>query len=244
MDDLHRHLPNQRPGPSPADGPPTARRPARANRSGWLLFAAAVSAIAAGMATGHGLLLAAGLVLAPVGMHLISTPSQADSRRVQDRSRTATGTAYRRDPSHRAGGRRPAAHAAARRPQRRAAPKAARVAVRHTRRISAGPRQQQRYATGMGPARKSAAGRGRTDGAVAQAGRSRQESARPIGRPGQRRRPPLVRLPAHPEVSRPTTVQPSPPMRILAWTLALKVSSDRACDVARRSRGRRRRALG
>jgi hypothetical protein len=62
-------------------------------RSGWLLFAVAVSAIAAGMATGQGLVLAAGLVLAPAGIHLISAPSRADAPGVRTRRRTAAQTA-------------------------------------------------------------------------------------------------------------------------------------------------------
>lgn len=65
----------------------------RRRRSGWLLFAVAVSAIAAGIVTGQGLVLAAGLALAPAGIHLISAPSRAEAPGVRNRPRTATETA-------------------------------------------------------------------------------------------------------------------------------------------------------
>ncbi|GAB3519858.1 hypothetical protein [Phytohabitans suffuscus] len=41
-------------------------------RTGWLLMAAGLAAIATGIAAGHGLPLAAGLVLAAVAAHLIA----------------------------------------------------------------------------------------------------------------------------------------------------------------------------
>jgi hypothetical protein len=68
-------------------------RPRRTNHhAGWLLFTVAVLAIAAGMGTGHGLVLVAGLVLAPFGLHLISG-DPAPTRRVRTvRPAAAIGT--------------------------------------------------------------------------------------------------------------------------------------------------------
>ena len=43
----------------------------RAGRPGWITLVAAVVLITAGLLNGHGLLLAAGLALAPVGLLLI-----------------------------------------------------------------------------------------------------------------------------------------------------------------------------
>jgi len=60
---------------------PIRRRPAWVRRSGWLLFVVAVSLMAVGVATGHGLVLAAGLALAPFGLNLIST-SPAPARKI------------------------------------------------------------------------------------------------------------------------------------------------------------------
>src|SRR4051794_12414850 len=56
----------------PRTASPTGRRSARVRRSGRLLFVVAVSLMAGGVATGHGLVLAAGLALAPFGLNLIS----------------------------------------------------------------------------------------------------------------------------------------------------------------------------
>ncbi|MEQ4305296.1 hypothetical protein ABNF97_28615 [Plantactinospora sp. B6F1] len=71
---MHPHRPparaRQHTGRPPA--PHSGRRPNRSRRPGWLLLAVAVSAILAGMRTGHGFVLAAGLALGPVALHLIS----------------------------------------------------------------------------------------------------------------------------------------------------------------------------
>jgi hypothetical protein len=91
MNDSHPQPSNNR-ASHPMHDQPTAGQSKR-RRSGWLLLAVAVSAMAAGMATGHGLVLAAGLVLAPAGLYLISAPSRADAPGVPNRRRTATETA-------------------------------------------------------------------------------------------------------------------------------------------------------
>lgn len=71
MYDRHRHRPNQPAGHRLRDLPSRGKS-THAWLVGWLLLAAAVFAVAAGMGTGHGLVLAAGLMLAPIGQHLIS----------------------------------------------------------------------------------------------------------------------------------------------------------------------------
>src|SRR5215213_9831138 len=98
MDDYRSYFPNRRVRHRSREAP-AAGRTARSRRSRWLLLAVAVLAIAAGAGTGHAVVLAAGLALAPAGLHVLSSPpASGRSRQIRPMAGPSRASARRAIP--------------------------------------------------------------------------------------------------------------------------------------------------